>query len=76
MLVKFLEGVPSGARLSAIADVSRGAVMAARPSYADFDVVRIDPDEDAEAVARAFSERSDVEYAQAAYRMHTMFVPE
>ena len=75
VLVKFLEGVPSGARLSAIADVSRGAVMAARPSYADFDVVRIDPNADAEAVALALSERSDVEYAQAVYRMHTMFVP-
>ena len=45
--------------------------MSARPSSANFDVVRIDPDEDAEAVARALSERADVEYAQAAYRVHT-----
>jgi serine protease len=75
VLVKFLEGLPSAARLSAMADVSRSAVMAARPSYADFDVVRIDPNEDAEVVARAFSDRPDVEYAQAAYRIHTMFVP-
>jgi serine protease len=49
--------------------------MAERPSYANFDVLRIDPNEDAETVADELSRRSDVEYAQPAYRMHKSFVP-
>jgi serine protease len=75
VLVKFIEGLPTAARLSAVADVSRRAVMASAPSYADFDLVQVAANEDAEAVALAFSERSDVEYAQVAYTFHTMFVP-
>ena len=75
VLVKFIEGLPTSARLSAVADVSRRAVMASTPSDADFDVVQVAAGEDAEAVALAFSERSDVEYAQVAYAFHTMFVP-
>ena len=75
VLVKFIEGLPSAARLSAVADVSRGAVMASAPAYADFDIVQVAPTEDAEAVALAFGDRSDVEYAQVAYPFQTMFVP-
>jgi serine protease len=44
--------------------------MAPRPDYANFDIVTIDPGEDAEAVASAFAARPDVEYAQAAYRVY------
>ena len=35
----------------------------------------LDPARIAEAVAQALDERPDVEYAQASYRMHTLFVP-
>jgi serine protease len=75
VLVKFIEGLPTAARLSAVADVSRRAVMTAAPDYADFDIVQVGATEDAEAVAQAFSERSDVEYAQVAYTFHKLFVP-
>jgi len=62
ILVKFRDGAsaPAGA---------------ARPEYADFDLVAIDPDGDAEAAAAAFRERDDVEYAQPAYVMHPTMVP-
>jgi serine protease len=75
VLVKFIEGLPSAARLSAVADVSRNAVMSSAPAYADFDIVQVAPGGDAEAIALAFGDRSDVEYAQVAYAFHTMFVP-
>ncbi len=52
-----------------------GSAMSERPSYSNFDVLRIDPSEDAEAVADELSRRPDVEYAQPAYRMHKSFVP-
>jgi len=52
-----------------------GSTMSERPSYSNFDVLRIDPNEDAEAVAAELSRRPDVEYAQPAYRVHTTFVP-
>ena len=41
-------------RQAAMRAASRTAAIGARPSYADFDIVRIDPDEDAEAAAHAF----------------------
>ena len=75
VLVKFLDGLPTAARLSATADVARGAVMSTAPAYADFDVVQLGANDDAEAVAQAFRDRSDVEYAQVALPYHTMFVP-
>src|SRR6185503_6891676 len=75
VLVKFIEGLPAAARLSAVADVSRRAVMATAPEYADFDIVQVGANEDAEAVAQAFSERSDVEYAQVAHTFHKLLVP-
>jgi serine protease len=75
VIVKFKEGTSSAARLSSLSEVSRGASIARRPSYADFDVVQIDPTEDAETVALAFGQRADVEYAQAAYRVYPHFKP-
>jgi len=75
VLVKFIEGLPAAARLSAVADVSRRAVMATAREYADFDIVQVGANEDAEAVAQAFSERSDVEYAQVAHTFHKLLVP-
>src|SRR5262249_30432211 len=56
---------------------SRASVMSAararssaQPSYANFDIMTIDPNDDAEQTAQALAARSDVEYAQAAYRAH------
>jgi serine protease len=62
ILVKFRDGAP----------VPPDSV---RPDYADFNIVRIDPNEDAEAVASAYRARDDVEYAQPAYVMHPTMVP-
>lgn len=75
LIVKFREAAPSAARLSAVAAASGTAVIGARPSDADFDILTLDPSEDAEAVARTLSLRDDVEYAQAAYRVYPTFVP-
>ena len=70
VIVKFRTTVPTSARLTALSQVSRTATMAPRPASADFDIVNIDPGEDAEAAAAAFAGRPDVEYAQAAYRVY------
>jgi serine protease len=75
VIVKFKNGTPATARVSALSAASRTASLSQQPSYADFDLVRIDPNEDAEAVARSFAERTDVEYAQAAYRIYPTFRP-
>ena len=75
VIVKFRNGTSSVSRVTALSAISRTASIAERPSYANFDIVRIDSSEDAEAVARALGQRPDVEYAQAAYRVHTELVP-
>jgi serine protease len=75
VIVKFRDGTSSAVRLNSLARVSAASVVSERPSYANFDVVRIDPNDDAEAVAEALSLRPDVEYAQPAYRVHKAFVP-
>ena len=49
--------------------------MSPRAASQDFDVIEIDPAADAEAAARAFRGRPDVEYAQAAYRVRADLVP-
>jgi serine protease len=75
ILVKFRDSASAADRQNAMASISSSAQMTARPSYADFDVVRMDPSVDAEAAAAALRQRPEVEYAQAPYRMHTMFKP-
>jgi serine protease len=78
VIVKFRDGTSSAARLKtlALATPANGTVAASEhPSYANFEIVHIDSNEDAEAVADALSQRPDVEYAQPAYRIHKMFVP-
>jgi serine protease len=75
VIVKFKDGASMASRVSAMSAVSRTASLSARPAYANFDIVSIATDEDAEAVARGFTGRPDVEYAQAAYRVHTQFKP-
>lgn len=46
-----------------------------RPSYADFDIMRIEPGADPEAVSAALRARPDVEYAQPRYRNYPMLRP-
>jgi serine protease len=75
VLVKFRDAASAADRQAAMASISRTATMIARPSYADFDVIHIDVTENAEAAAAALRQRPEVEYAQAPYRMHTMFKP-
>ena len=75
VIVRFKDGVTAASRLSALSVVSRTATMSQRAAYQNFDLVQIDAAEDAEAAARTFRARPDVEYAQAAYRVHAEFVP-
>ena len=73
LIVKFRAGASSASKASARSVAS--ASNSVQPSYANFDVMTIDPSVDAEAAAQALSARPDVEYAQAAYRVHTEFKP-
>jgi serine protease len=75
VIVKFRDEATPGARQAAIAAASTGAAMTPRPSYANFDILRIDASADAEAAAQALAARPEVEYAQPAYRVRPMFVP-
>jgi len=75
VIVKFRDAVSTTGRLTALSTASRTASLRTQPSYADFDIVSINPGEDAEAVARTLRARPDVVYAQPAYRMHTQFTP-
>jgi serine protease len=75
VIVKFRDQASTSARMAAVASASHTAAIASRLSYANFDIVTIDPNEDAEAAASALGARPEVEYAQPAYRVHTMFVP-
>src|SRR5262245_52344306 len=71
--VKFRPGTaPAAERLM----VNRvGATTMEAPSYADFQIVNIDENADPEAAAAALTRQPDVEYAQARYKIHPMFVP-
>jgi serine protease len=75
VIVKFRDEVSDGARASAVRSVVASGVRQPRDAAADFDVIAIDPREDAETIAAAFRGRPDVEYAQAPYRVHATFVP-
>jgi len=73
LIVKFRDGMSPTARASALS--AAAATTSPQPSYADFEVVSIDPAADAEAAAAAMAARPDVEYAQPAYRVHAQFTP-
>lgn len=75
VIVKFRDGTTSTVRLNSLARVSAHSSVSERPSYANFDVLRIGDGDDAEAIAAALAGSPDVEYAQPAYRVHKMFVP-
>ena len=76
VIVKFRDGVSAAARVSALSAISGRATMSPRAASQDFDVVEIDQVADAEAAARAFRDRPNVEYAQAAYRVQAQLVPD
>jgi serine protease len=75
MIVKFRDGASAADRASALAAVVPAASVTPRPSYADFDIVAVDPNQDVETAARTLSLRPDVEYAQPSYRMQPKFRP-
>jgi len=75
VIVRFRDETAMTERHAAVRAASRTGEIAERPSYADFDVVRIDPSEDAEDAASVLRQRPEVVYAQVAHRMHTLFVP-
>jgi serine protease len=77
VIVRFRANIPAAARAAALRAVSPGAAVMTRPSYADFDIVRIDSAEDPEVVAAALkgTHADVVENAQAAYRWRTLFRP-
>ena len=77
VIVRFRTGATPAARAGAVRAVSRSGVVAQRPSYADFDLIRIDSADDPETIAAALKAQHPdvVENAQAAYRWKTMFRP-
>jgi serine protease len=75
LIVKFRDNVPAQLRQTMIQQVWRQASLGTRPASARFDVVNIDPGDDAEAAAAAFAANRNVEYAQPAYRVYTHAAP-
>jgi serine protease len=77
VIVRFRAAAAPAARAAAVRAVSRTGAIAQRPSYADFDLIRIDSADDPEAIAAALkAQHADVvENAQASYRWKPMFRP-
>jgi serine protease len=74
VVVRFREG-GAAAAVRALAARGLAAPRLIRPSWADFDLLEIDPSLDPEAVAAELAARPDVEYAQASYRVYAYFRP-
>jgi len=76
VIVKFRDGMSGKSALDSLrASSARTSSISLQPASADFDIVTIDPNEDAEVVAASFRGMAGVEYAQAAYVNHAMVVP-
>jgi len=75
VIVKFRDGVSAGSRAATVSTVSARSTMSPRAANQNFDIVQIGTASDAEAVARAFRSRPEVQYAQAAYRVQPHLVP-
>jgi serine protease len=71
--VKFRAGTAPAAQRMMVDRV--GATTMEAPAYADFQIVAIDENADPEAAAATLARQPDVEYAQARYIVHPMFVP-
>jgi serine protease len=75
LVVRFRDASAMEQRRAAVLAASRTGEIVERPSFADFDVVRIDPSENAEEAAAALRDRPEVLYAQVAHRVHALLVP-
>jgi serine protease len=75
VIVRFRDEAAMADRRAAVRAASGTGEIAVRPSYADFDVVRIDPSEDAEEAASVLRGRPEVQFAQVAHRVHALLVP-
>src|SRR4051812_43624066 len=75
VIVKFRDESAAADRRDAVRSATATGEISVRPSYADFDVVRMDPSEDAEEAATVLRRRPEVQYAQVAHRVHALFVP-
>jgi serine protease len=73
IVVKFRPGTAPASQQLMVQGV--GASTMEAPSYADFTIVDIDEHADPEAAAATLARQPDVEYAQARYIVHPMFVP-
>jgi serine protease len=73
VIVKFRGGAGSTAVNSAMQVAAASTIE--RPSYANFEIMRITPDADPEAVAAQLRLNPDVEYAQPRYRNYPMLRP-
>jgi serine protease len=73
VLVRFRDGRQRPVRAFARDGVDATSVE--RPSFADYDVVRLAPGIDPEAAAARLNASPNVEYAQADYREYATFVP-
>jgi serine protease len=73
IIVKFKDEIGRNAVSSATAQVA--GAMTDRSSWADFDIVDIPMELDAEAAAATLRQRADVEYAQPRYLNHAMARP-
>ena len=75
IVVKFRDDTAMPERQAAVRAVSATGEIAVRASYADFDIVRLDAAEDAEAAAGVLRQRPEVEYAQVSHRFHALLIP-
>src|SRR5689334_1265773 len=73
IIVKFRDGTGAAAQRAMLASVNGAATNAL--SYSDFNIVAIDPTADPEAMAKKLDAQPDVDYAQARYLVHPLFVP-
>ncbi|MEZ5283423.1 MAG: S8 family serine peptidase [Vicinamibacterales bacterium] len=74
VIVKYKAGADRSAAVSSTLS-QVGGTSAARPEWANFDILTLAAGDDPEASAAALAERSDVEYAQPRYLNHAMYRP-
>ena len=75
VIVRFRDEAAMPDRRAAVRAASDTGEISVRPSYADFDIVRLDPSEDAEEAASVLRGRPEVQFAQVAHRVHSLMVP-
>ena len=73
IIVKFRTGTSATSEQAMLSRA--GALTVQAPPYSDFDIVNVDAGADPEVAARQLAAQPDVEYAQARYRVHPLFVP-